>query len=59
MRMRHETVPDAELWRRPRVVNVNLHGDSDGSSSNYCNNNGNYCHNNNKWKGTLTWGENQ
>lgn len=57
--MRHETVPDAELWLRPRVVNVNLHGDSDGSSSNYCNNNGNYCHNNNKWKGPLTWGENQ
>lgn len=53
-RMRHETVPDAELWRRPRVVNVNLHGDSDSdSSSNYCNNNSNYFYNNNnnnKWK---------
>lgn len=38
-------MPDAELWGRPRVVNVNLHGDS----GNYCNNNGNYWYNN-KWQ---------
>lgn len=44
-------MPDAELWRRPRVVNVNLHGDRGSSGSgNYCNNNGNYWYNNNKWQ---------
>lgn len=43
-------MPDAELWGRPRVVNVNLHGDSGSGSGNYCNNNGNYWYNNNKWQ---------